>query len=144
MDNLSLPACAMYRQSGTVIVKNEDLDCNRRSLDNSRTDFVRTPGKCEKCELTRTTSKYSECVSAVIEKSRPYRSSAARSSKLFFYKIIIKLHWNFKKIKLNNKLQNSQKYGLLKLIKDNYFSTDIYLFETSVNLTRDSIKFVEH
>ncbi|KAF9816449.1 hypothetical protein SFRURICE_000355 [Spodoptera frugiperda] len=84
MDHSSIPTCAQYRNTGTVIVrlKMEVTTCCCKPEECPKSgcpDLVHRPSGCEQCSRTRLISRYSDCDSDVVEKSRPYRSSAARS-----------------------------------------------------------------
>lgn len=89
MDRVNIPTCALHRQSTTVIVriKMEVPRCCGQSEGCPVTDgpkIVHRPSRCEHCSRTRLISQYSDCDSGIVEKCRPYKSSAARSSKHSF------------------------------------------------------------
>nr|XP_049703754.1 uncharacterized protein LOC110372663 [Helicoverpa armigera] len=85
MDHNSIPACALYRNTGTIIVRLKKMEvttscCKREECPASGCpELVHRPSGCEQCTRTRLISQYSDCDSDVVEKCRPYRSSAARS-----------------------------------------------------------------
>lgn len=89
MDHCSIPTCALYRNTGTVIVRLKmevgTSSCKRTDCPASGCpDLVQRPSGCEHCARIRLNSQYSDCDSDILQKCRPYRSSAARSSKRFF------------------------------------------------------------
>lgn len=89
MDQSSKPPCPLYCNTGTVIVRLKmevnTSCCKREECPASGCpDLVHRPSGCEQCTRTRLISQYSDCDSDVVEKCRPYRSSAARSSKRYF------------------------------------------------------------
>ncbi|KOB73713.1 Uncharacterized protein OBRU01_10353 [Operophtera brumata] len=79
MDLISIPACALCRNVGTIIVrlKMEVLHCNRRP--SGLKPVHRPPSGCEQCKRTRLISKYNSDCDSVVDKCRLYRSSSARS-----------------------------------------------------------------
>lgn len=91
MDHISIPACALYRNVGTIIVrlKMEVFYCNRRP--STCKPVHRPPSGCEQCKRTRIISKYNSDCDSVVDKCRPYRSSAGRSSKHFVSFIFINI-----------------------------------------------------
>lgn len=125
MDCPSIPAAALFRQSGTVIVrlKMEPFHgrCCQATLCNA-TEYGRvvhrTPG-CEQCARTRLISHYSDCDSDLVEKCRPYlRSSTARSSKHFFFSFPkITFLTNFSFVIILEKHLSSQFFQLFPIIQ---------------------------
>ncbi|KAJ8716539.1 hypothetical protein PYW07_003166 [Mythimna separata] len=86
MDQCSTPACPLFGNTGTVIVRLKmevcSSCCKREECPASGCpELVYRPSGCEQCTRSRLFSKYnnSDCDSDVTEKSRPYRASAARS-----------------------------------------------------------------
>lgn len=93
MDHSSIPTCALYRNTGTVIVRLKmevgTSSCKRTDCPASGCpDLVQRPSGCEHCARIRLNSQYSDCDSDILQKCRPYRSSAARSSKRFFFYLL--------------------------------------------------------
>lgn len=85
-----------YRHIGTVIVRfkmevSRVFCCQREVCPASQCpESKHRLSGCEQCTRTRLISRqYSDCDSDVMDKSRPYRSSAARSSKTFYFIFII-------------------------------------------------------
>lgn len=90
MDYTSIPACALNRFAGTVIIrlKMEEISdyCKPEVYPESGChEVVHRSSGCEQCNRTRLINKWSACDKSVGEKCQPYRSSAARSSKNKFY-----------------------------------------------------------
>ncbi|XP_063826662.1 uncharacterized protein LOC135076125 isoform X1 [Ostrinia nubilalis] len=84
MDTIAIPSCALHRQSTTVIVRMKDVEvpswCQPEECPAQGVPRVRhRPSGCEQCSRTRLISQYSDCDSGIVEKCRPYKSSAARS-----------------------------------------------------------------
>lgn len=95
MDPMSIPDFALHRQSTTVIVRMKDVkpvascchpeECPVQDFPKDR----HRPSGCEQCTRTRLIRQYSDCDSGIVEKCRPYKSRAARSSKHFIYLFIL-------------------------------------------------------
>lgn len=87
MDHTNIPACALYRHIGTVIVRLKmevsTMLCWSRDVcpASGCPESMHRPSGCEQCARTRLNSKCCDCDSVHVDKSRPYRSSTARSSK---------------------------------------------------------------
>ncbi|XP_072932578.1 uncharacterized protein [Epargyreus clarus] len=84
MDCTKIPYFALFRQAGTVIVrqKMEVSDTCCKPLPCPTSDCpkaVHRPAGCEQCSRTRLISQYSDCDSDIVDRCRPYRSSSARS-----------------------------------------------------------------
>ncbi|XP_014355748.1 uncharacterized protein LOC106708715 [Papilio machaon] len=77
MDCDSIPPFALFRQTGTVIVRVKMESSPRRGPPAGQ--LVHRPTACERCSRTRLISQYSDCDSDFVEKCRPYRPSSARS-----------------------------------------------------------------
>lgn len=87
MDYFKIPYFAMFRQTGTVIVRLRmeipDSCCKPGTI--SGTSYPRTvyrTSSCEGCSRTRSNSQYCDCDSDLVDRCQPYRASSARSSKL--------------------------------------------------------------
>ncbi|XP_068633984.1 uncharacterized protein [Battus philenor] len=84
MDCYNIPAFALFRQTGTVIIRLK-MEMPGRCCGSSTypaTDYnqlVYRSSACERCSRTRLISQYSDCDSDIVEKCRPYKSSSARS-----------------------------------------------------------------
>ncbi|XP_004932694.1 uncharacterized protein LOC101739051 isoform X1 [Bombyx mori] len=85
MDHTNIPACALYRHIGTVIVRLKmevsTMLCWSRDVcpASGCPESMHRPSGCEQCARTRLNSKCCDCDSVHVDKSRPYRSSTARS-----------------------------------------------------------------
>lgn len=92
MDLISIPACALYRNVGTIIVRVK-MEGHRRHFCCRPDDYkpVHALPGCDQCKRTRLISEYNSDSDCVVDRYRPYRSSAARSSKHFLS--FIKFYW---------------------------------------------------
>ncbi|XP_050348687.1 uncharacterized protein LOC126772377 [Nymphalis io] len=84
MDFTKIPYFAMFRRSGTVIVRvkmdGPESFCKPEAC--PRSDYpqpVHRPSGCEECSRTRSNSRNSDCDSDLVERCGPYRASSARS-----------------------------------------------------------------
>ena len=89
MDYFKIPYFAMFRQTGTVIVRLRmevpDSCCKPGTSPRSNRPrtVCRTSG-CEGYSRTRSNNQYSDCDSDIVDRCQPYRASSARSSKQNF------------------------------------------------------------